>query len=389
MSALRLVRRFLFFFIFVSFRLTISVMRLKSLSVVNFKNIRQLELKPADKLTCLVGSNGEGKTNLLDALYLLSMCKSSVGLTDRQCICHDEDFFLVKGAYEVRGSEELISCGCTRADGKVFKRNGKNYERLSDHIGLLPVVMVSPADGALITDASDERRRYLNSVIAQVDKNYLDAINRYNAVLQQRNKLLKNPSLDYDVLEVLDMQLADSALLVFEKRTQMVEELLPSFQKYYEQISEGKEQVQLRYKSDLHEDALGALLKQNFARDKALQFTTVGVHRDDLDMRLDGYPIKKLGSQGQQKNMLLALKLAQADLLQQRLHVAPMLLLDDIFDKLDMKRVANLISVVSHGAFGQIFLTDSNKVRLDTLLHEVRWEYKVLEVTNGVFTQLT
>ncbi len=362
-------------------------MYLKYLSIVNFKNIRGLELAPAAKLTCLVGSNGEGKTNLLDALYLMSMCKSSVGLTDRQCICHGEDYFLVKGTYEVRGSDEIITCGCTRQDGKVMKRNGKTYERLADHIGLLPVVMVSPSDISLISDASDERRRYLNSVISQHDKTYLDAVTRYNMVLQQRNKLLKNTMLDYDVLEVLDIQLDENAQLVYQKRAQFLEELLPLFQKYYEKISEDKEKVELRYKSDLQEDSLSNLLKQSFARDKVLQFTTEGVHRDDLDMRLDGYPIKKLGSQGQQKTMLLALKLAQAELLQLRIGVAPMLLLDDIFDKLDLQRVRNLIEVVTHGAFGQIFLTDSNKVRLDTLLHEVDWEYKVLEVKAGEFSE--
>lgn len=363
-------------------------MHLKYLSVVNFKNIRSLELEPAAKLTCLVGNNGEGKTNLLDALYLLSMCKSSVGLTDRQCICHDEDYFLVKGTYEVRGSEEVVACGCTRQEGKKFKRNGKEYERLADHIGLLPVVMVSPADISLISDASDERRRYLNGVISQHDKTYLNAVTRYNMVLQQRNKLLKNPTLDYDVLEVLDMQMDENAQLVYQKRAEFLEELLPIFQKYYEKISEGKEQVELRYKSDLQEDNLCNLLKRSFARDKALQFTTEGVHRDDLDMRLDSYPIKKLGSQGQQKTMLLALKLAQAELLQLHLGVAPMLLLDDIFDKLDLQRVKNLINVVSQGAFGQIFLTDSNKVRLDTLLHEVDWAYKMLEVRNGEFKEV-
>jgi DNA replication and repair protein RecF len=363
-------------------------MHLKYLSIVNFKNIRSLELEPAAKLTCLVGNNGAGKTNLLDALYLLSMSKSGMGLTDRQCICHDEDYFLVKGVYEVRGNEEVIACGCTRHEGKALKRNGKTYERLSDHIGLLPVVMVSPSDISLISDAGDERRRYLNSVISQHDKTYLDAVTRYNMALQQRNKLLKNPVPDYDVLEAIDLQMNESARPVFEKRAEFLEELLPLFQKYYEKISEGKERVELRYKSDLQKDSLLIMLRENFSRDKALQFTTAGVHRDDLDMRLDGYSIKKLGSQGQQKTMLLALKLAQAELLQRRIGLPPMLLLDDIFDKLDLQRVKNLIAVVSQGAFGQIFLTDSNKVRLDTLLHEVDWAYKVLEVKGGVFSQV-
>ncbi|MDR0711869.1 MAG: DNA replication and repair protein RecF [Prevotellaceae bacterium] len=361
-------------------------MHLKHLSVVNFKNIRLLELEPAGKLTCLVGNNGEGKTNLLDAIYLLSLCKNSVGLTDRQCICHGEDFFLVKGTYALHGGEEVVSCGCTRADGKIFKRNATAYERLADHIGMLPLVMISPADSALISESGEERRRYLNSVIAQIDRGYLNAITRYGKALQQRNKMLKNTGfLSCELLEVIDAQLSDCAALVFDKRAQLLDDLTPLFQKYYELISQGKERVQLAYVSELKDKSMPELLKQNFQRDCALQFTSSGVHRDDVAMRLDGYPIRKLGSQGQQKTMLLALKLAQVELLQQRLGVHPMLLLDDIFDKLDMQRVENLIGVISHSAFGQIFLTDSNKVRIDNLLREVQWDYKVLEVKGGVF----
>ncbi|MDR0415164.1 MAG: DNA replication and repair protein RecF [Prevotellaceae bacterium] len=359
-------------------------MRLKHLSVVNFKNIRQLELDPAAKLTCLVGSNGEGKTNLLDTLYLLSMCKSSAGLTDRQCICHGEDFFLVKGTYHVRDGEEVVSCGCTRADGKVFKRNANAYERLADHIGMLPLVMISPADSALISESGEERRRYLNSIIAQLDRSYLSAVARYGKALQQRNKMLKDAqAFSGEVLEIVDGQLSACAAEIFAGRTQLVDDLTPLFQKYYELISQGKERVQLSYASDMKDGGLLELLKQSFARDRALQFTSVGVHRDDLALLLDGYPIKKLGSQGQQKTMLLALKLAQVELLRLRLGIHPLLLLDDIFDKLDMQRVKNLIGVISHSALGQIFLTDSNKTRVDALLHEVQWDYKVLEIKGG------
>jgi DNA replication and repair protein RecF len=364
-------------------------LRLHHLSVTNFKNIRQLELEPADKLTCLVGNNGEGKTNLLDALYLLSMCKSSLGLTDKQCICHGENFFLVKGTYRLGDSDELVACGCTRADGKILKRNGKTYARLADHIGLLPLVMVSPADSALIIEGGEPRRRYLNSVIAQLDGRYLEAVTRYDRLLMQRNKMLKDlRSLSYDLLEVIDMQLAQHAALVFEQRAQVVDSILPLFQTFYEAIAQGKERVQLHYKSDLQEGELAAQLKQNFSRDSLLQFTSCGVHRDDLVMQLGAYPIKKIGSQGQQKTMLLALKLAQAELLQQRLETAPMLLLDDIFDKLDMLRIANLIEVVSQGNFGQIFLTDSNKIRLAQLLDKAGGEHKVIEVKAGEFEDL-
>jgi DNA replication and repair protein RecF len=362
-------------------------MQLKHLSVVNFKNIRQLELEPAAKLTCLVGSNGEGKTNLLDAIYLLSMCKSSVGLTDRQCICHGEEFFLLKGTYSVQGSEEVISCSATRADGKMMKRNGKTYEKFSDHIGLLPLVMISPADSALISDSGEERRRYLNSILSQQDKGYLHAITRYNALLQQRNKALKINS-GYDLIEVLDMQMAECAAQVYSSRLQLVEQIQEPFQRYYSLISQGKEQVSIGYDSDLEEGDFLQLLKQDYSKDRILQYTSCGIHRDDLKMKIGEYPIKKIGSQGQQKTLLLALKLAQVDLLQQRMGVAPILLLDDIFDKLDLQRVQNLIHLVSVGNFGQIFLTDSNKVRIDTLLHEVAYEHKLFEVKNGDFTQL-
>ncbi|MDR1226218.1 MAG: DNA replication and repair protein RecF [Prevotellaceae bacterium] len=362
-------------------------MQLKHLSVVSFKNIRQLELEPAAKLTCLVGSNGEGKTNLLDAIYLLSMCKSSVGLTDRQCIYHGEGFFLLKGSYDVLGKEEVVSCGAAKADGKVMKRNGKAYEKFADHIGLLPLVMISPADSALISDSGEERRRYLNRILSQLDRGYLHAITRYNALLQQRNKALKANS-SYDLIEVLDMQLTECARQVYDSRLQLVAQIQERFQKYYSLISEDKEQVSIGYDSDLEQGDFVELLKQSYDKDRALQYTSRGVHRDNLKMKIGDYPIRKIGSQGQQKTMLLALKLAQVDLLKQRMGIAPILLLDDIFDKLDLQRVQNLIHLVSVGNFGQIFLTDSNKVRVDTLLQEVSYEYKLFEVKGGEFAQL-
>ncbi|MDR3329578.1 MAG: DNA replication/repair protein RecF [Prevotellaceae bacterium] len=364
-------------------------MQLKHLSVVGFKNIDEAEVEPAAGLTCLVGPNGAGKTNLLDALYLLSMCKSSVGLTDRQCIGYGRDFFLLKGAYQAWGGSELVSCGCSRAEGKVLKRNGKPYERLADHIGLLPLVMVSPADSALISEAGEERRRYLNSVAAQLDKGYLHAAVRYEKVLGQRNKMLKDTyALNRELLEVLDAQLGELAAQIFAARRALVGELSPIFERYYERIAGADERPGLRYASDLAEAPLADLLRRHFERDRALQFTSVGTHRDDLALTLGGHPLKKRGSQGQQKTTLLALKLAQAELLRQRLGAPPLLLLDDIFDKLDMGRVKKLVEVVSGGDFGQIFLTDSSKARLNELLHVARLPYKVLEVKGGAFTEL-
>ncbi|GHT72386.1 DNA replication and repair protein RecF [Bacteroidia bacterium] len=358
-------------------------MQLTSLSAVNFKNIRQLELFPSPKLTCLAGNNGEGKTNLLDAIYLLSMCKSSVGLTDKQCICHNEDFFLLKANYTKQESEECISCGVSKREGKTLKRNGKTYDRLSEHLGLLPLVMVSPADSALISDSGDERRRYLNSVLVQMDSRYLSAINRYNALLAQRNKMLKVHTAHYDVLEILDMQLSQCGQEVYEHRTRLTEQLQAPFLHYYQVIAENKEQVSLHYVSDLQRDTLQTLLQQDWSKDIALQYTTVGVHRDDLQLKIGSYPVRKLGSQGQQKTVLLALKLAQVDVLKQHFGIAPILLLDDIFDKLDGQRIKNLMDLVATGNFGQIFLTDSNKDRVNTLLHNVSYDYKLFEIKNG------
>ncbi|MGL4956936.1 MAG: DNA replication/repair protein RecF [Bacteroidales bacterium] len=362
-------------------------MHLEHISLTNFKNIRSLELVPAKKLTCFVGHNGSGKTNLLDALYLLSMCKSSSGLTEKQCVCYDENFFLVKGSYKIDGVLNAISCGYMPSSGKIIQRNGKEYDRIADHIGLLPIVLISPADIRLIDDSGEERRKYLNGVLSQQDRRYLSAITQYNAILQQRNKLLKTvQNLNVDVLDILDMQMGEAAQVVFEKRVQWVDAVRPIFQQIYQQIADDKEEVDLHYVSDLHEDNLRSLLQKNISKDKVLQHTSVGVHRDDLRMMLNKNPLKKYGSQGQQKSAVLAIKLAQTQLMQQHLGTAPMLLLDDIFDKLDMLRVKNLIGVVSHSTFGQIFLTDSNKVRLSSILEEVDWEHKVFEVNNGAFT---
>lgn len=365
-------------------------MYLKQLSIANFKNIEQVNLQLAEGLNCLVGDNGEGKTNLLDAIYYLSMAKSYFNITDLQSIRHGEDYFMLQASYERNDTEEQLYCGIKRGEGKVLKRNGKAYERFSDHIGFVPLVMVSPTDSALINDSGEERRKYLNSLISQLDREYLESLIRYNKALLQRNKLLKQAgTMDADMLGVLNHQLADYGHRIFEKRKTLVEDMLPHFSRAYAYISGEKESVTLTYKSDLAAEGLENLLQQSLEKDRVLQHTTVGIHRDDLGMLLGEYPIRKVGSQGQQKTYLLALKLAQFELFKQRVNVPPLLLLDDVFDKLDIGRVEQLIRLVAENGFGQIFLTDSNKTRLETILPRIASSHALFRVTGGIVEQLS
>lgn len=359
-------------------------MYLKQLNITNFKNLEQVNLELSSGLNCFIGDNGEGKTNLLDAVYYLSMAKSYFNQADSQVIRHDESFFMLQGLYERNGSEEQISCGVKKGEGKALKRNGKQYDKLADHIGFIPLVMVSPTDSALITDSGEERRRYLNGLISQLDREYLDSLIRYNHALTIRNKLLKQSgSIDRDMLDTLDMQLSEYGQKIYEKRKDMVESMSPYFTMVYAVVSGNKEDVVLSYRSDLSKESLYNLLKQAYEKDRMLQHTSVGIHRDDLEMRLGEHPIRRVGSQGQQKTYLLALKLAQFELYKKHAGIAPLLLLDDVFDKLDMARVEHLIQLVAHNGFGQIFLTDSNKTRLDSILSSINNDHALFRVKNG------
>lgn len=359
-------------------------MYLKQLNITNFKNLEQVNLNLSSGLNCFIGDNGEGKTNLLDAVYYLSMAKSYFNQTDSQVIRHGEGFFMLQGLYERNGADEQVSCGVKKGEGKALKRNGKQYEKLADHIGFIPLVMVSPTDSALITDSGEERRRYLNGLISQLDKEYLDSLIRYNHALALRNKLLKQPGMiDRDMLDTVDMQLSDYGQKLYEKRVSMVEAMAPYFTMVYAIVSGNKEDVELSYRSDLSKESLYNLLKQAFEKDRALQHTSVGIHRDDLEMRLGDHPIRRVGSQGQQKTYLLALKLAQFELYKKHTNIEPLLLLDDVFDKLDVARVEQLIQLVAHNGFGQIFLTDSNKTRLDAILNSISNSYALFRVKGG------
>lgn len=358
-------------------------MYLKKLSLINFKNIREENLEFRPGINCFVGDNGAGKTNVIDAVYFLSMCKSSLVMTDGQNMRHGSDFFLLDGQYLTdEGRSESVVCAFARKGGKTLKRNGKEYERLSDHVGLIPVVIVSPADTMLISDAADERRRYLNGFISQLDRAYLQALVRYNAVLGERNRLLKI-SRDEQMLCIYDRQLVEQGGIIHRKRSEIAALLEPEVARYYRHLSSDREQVTLEYRSELNDTPFEELLLKSREKDFVNGFTTAGIHRDDLVLHIGGYPLRKYGSQGQQKSFLIALKLAQYALVAQAKGEKPILLLDDLFDKLDAGRVEQLIRLVGDDGFGQIFITDCNPTRLRTILDKTGDDYSLFTVENG------
>ena len=361
-------------------------MILKRISILNYKNLEQVELDFSPKMNCIIGQNGMGKTNLLDAVYYLSFCKSATNPIDSQNMMHQQDFFVIQGFYETeQGDTEEVYCGMKRRQKKLFKRNKKEYSRLSEHIGFIPLVMVSPSDADLISGGSEERRRFMDVVISQYDKEYLEALIRYNKALQQRNTLLKNDEMpDPELLDVWEEMMAASGEMVYRKRCAFIEEFIPIFQSFYAHISQGKEVVNLAYESHCRQGNLLQLLRENRPKDSIMGYSLKGVHKDDLVMQLEEYPIKREGSQGQNKTYLIALKLAQFDFLRRTgSNTTPLLLLDDIFDKLDASRVEQIVKLVSGDKFGQIFITDTNRDHLDKIMKKIEGEYKVFGVENG------
>ena len=361
-------------------------MWLKRISIVNYKNLEQVELSFSQKMNCIIGKNGMGKTNLMDAVYYLSFCKSATNPIDSQNIQHDRDFFVIQGFYATDdGDPEEIYCGLKRKSKKQFKRNKKEYQRLADHIGLVPLVMVSPADSWLIAGGSEERRRFMDVVISQFDREYLEALIRYNKALQQRNTLLK-AELDPEpaLMQVWEDMMAMTGRMVYEKRKAFVEEFIPVFQSYYSYISQDKEQVSLSYESHASQGDLADLLCECRQRDRIVGYTTRGIHKDDLLMQLGEFPIKREGSQGQNKTYLIALKLAQFEFLKRTgSRTTPLVLLDDIFDKLDASRVEQIVKLVSGDNFGQIFITDTNRDHLDKILQKIEGDYRLFTVEDG------
>lgn len=361
-------------------------MILKNLSLVNFKNLKGVEVEFNPKINCFVGNNGQGKTTLLDAIYYLSFCKSFLNPIDTQNINLDEEFFVIQGEYNREDKQEKIYCGLKKGQKKVFKRNKKEYEKLSDHIGLFPLVIISPSDANLIALGSDLRRKFLDGIIAQFDHPYLEALIQYNKAVTQRNALLKyfskERTFNRDQLEVWDAQLIKHGVVLYEKRKQLIQDLTPVFQKYYKQISGGKEKVELVYDAQLHQGDFEQLLEQALPNDRRKLYSTVGVHKDDLSFEISGGPIKKFGSQGQQKSFLIALKLAQLEFLKETVGINPILLLDDVFDKLDEERVASILEMVNGNQFGQIFLSDTHPQRIEEILSKLNLDSAVFEVAN-------
>ena len=362
-------------------------MHLQQLSVINFKNYAEAGLLLSEGVNAFLGDNGAGKTNLLDAIHYLALCKSYFNPIDSQQIKQDADFFIITGTFNRNGQTEAIACSVKRNQKKQFKRNKKDYPRLAEHIGLLPLVMVSPNDVSIIVEGSEERRKFIDNVISQTDNNYLDELIAYNKVLVNRNALLKAAAdtgrYDQSLLEIFDEQLTASGKKIFEKRKRFMEAFTPVFNNHYKFLTGEAENVELVYESQLLQADLEKLLKKNSEKDKVLERTTCGVHKDDLVFYIHGMPIKKFGSQGQQKSFLIALKLAQYTLLQQAKGFKPLLLLDDVFDKLDDKRVEKLMQMVSDHNFGQVFITDTGYNRVKQIFENMQVPVKLFKITQG------
>ncbi len=362
-------------------------MYLKKLIINNYKNIEQALLEFSGGINCFIGLNGAGKTNLLSSIYYLSACKDYFNLPDSFNILNDNDFFIIDGYFERLGDENRIYCGVQREKGKVMSLNGKEYQRLSDHIGYVPLVMITPSDTMVIHAGSEERRRMINFMISQFDRSYLNKLIHYNKALENRNKILKQMRderrIDELTLEMYDVQLLKYGHDIFQSRQQFMNEFKTIFQQYYSLISENNEKVDLIYQSQLLDKDFKSQLNLARLADFAAGYTTVGIHKDDLEMTIEGRPVKKSASQGQQKTFIISIKLAYYDYSAKKTEIKPLLLLDDIFDKLDANRVAKIVELVSAEHFGQIFVTDANKVRLENILENIPSDYKIFSVNCG------
>ena len=361
-------------------------MAIRRLTLTGFKNYGSLELSFSNELNCIVGRNGSGKTNLLDAIYYLCMCKSYFPVSDREIVKIGDPGFRITGQFN-NGDEEMIVAIFQPGKKKIFERNKVAYSRLSEHVGLLPVVMIAPDDTDLIKGGSERRRRFMDNTLSQIDRRYLEALLIYNKVLGQRNALLKrngtSQALDYKLLSTYDNQLADPAEYLYQRRMEFVSEIAPDMMQLYKSISKDQESINLEYVSNLHDHSLMDLLLRSREKDVILQRTTEGLHKDDLRFLIDQGKVKSFASQGQRKSFLLALKLAQSDLFRKHTKKAPILLLDDIFDKLDVDRVKQLIVLLSESEFGQIFITDTHEDRIDDIVKPYGGDYQIIRINNG------
>ena len=370
----------------------LCTMILEKLSLINYKNITEATLELSPKINCFIGQNGVGKTNVLDAIYYLSFCHSANNPIDSQVIRHGEEFFMIEGEYSGQWTVDsydylklIVSCGMKRGQKKHFKRNKKEYKRLSEHIGLIPIVVVSPSDTLLIEGGSEERRRLMDMVISQYDSTYIEALNRYNKALQQRNTMLKaEEEPDTDVISIWEEQMASAGEHIYKCRDAFVKEMVPIFQRYYETISGNQEKVALNYISHCQRGPLLEVIQRDRFKDRAVGYSLHGVHRDDLEFMLGDHLMKREGSQGQNKTFVISLKLAQFDFLKRtNSKTTPLLLLDDIFDKLDAGRVEQIVNLVAGDEFGQIFITDTNRDHLDQILSASSHDYRIFHVDNG------
>ena len=362
---------------------------LEKIVISDFRNIELQELEFSPNINCISGNNGEGKTNLLDAVYYLSMTKSAFAASDKYTFRHGTEEFSIAGTYRMEnGLSSRFALKMTSKGEKKVKRDDKAYGKVSEHVGVLPVVIVSPADISMVSESGEERRKFVNAVLSQMDHEYLVALQQYNRLLLQRNKMLKDMNPDRSLLEVIDMRMATLADPVYKARKKFVEDLKPIVREYYRLVSGGSEEVDITYDTELDKAPLDEILSASFEKDRALRYTSAGIQRDDFVFAMNGWPLRRHGSQGQQKSFLVSLKFAQYEIMKRSYGFAPLLLLDDVFDKLDMGRISNLLQMVSGKDFGQIFITDSNKVRMSGIVDALTQDRAYFETSAGTFRKI-
>lgn len=363
---------------------------LQKILISDYRNIEFQELDFSPNINCICGNNGEGKTNLLDAIHYLSMTKSAFSPSDKYNFRYGCDEFAISGTYLMHNglqSRFAVKVSASRGEKKMT-RDDKVYDRISRHIGVLPIVLISPSDTSLVNESGEDRRKFANAVLSQMDASYLSAVQQYTRLLDQRNRMLKDRNPDRQLMEIIDLKMASCAAPVFEARRRFIQDLNPVVSEFYKAISGGNEEVAINYKSDLEKESLEELLKESYEKDCILKYTSCGIQRDDFVFTMNSHPIRRCGSQGQQKSFLVALKFAQYEIMKKCYGFAPILLLDDVFDKLDTNRISNLISMVASKDFGQIFITDSNKVRLSGIVDSITDDRAYFETSGGTFTKL-
>ena len=362
---------------------------LEKIVISDYRNIQLQELEFSPNVNCISGNNGEGKTNLLDAIYYMSMTKSAFAASDKFNLRHGAEEFSLAGTYRMEnGLSSRFALKMTSKGEKKVRRDDKPYQKISEHVGVLPVVMVSPADVSMVSESGEERRRFVNSVLSQMDREYMSAMQQYNRLLLQRNTILKESDPDRSLLEVIDMRMSMLAEPIYQARKRFVEQLKPIVAEYYKALSGGSELVDIEYESELSKAGLDQILAASFDKDRVLKYTSAGIQRDDFSFTMNGHPIRRYGSQGQQKSFLVSLKFAQYEIMKKNYGFAPVLLLDDVFDKLDMGRISNLLQMVASNDFGQIFITDSNKVRMSVIVDKLTQDRAYFETVSGTFSKI-